>query len=149
MFELPSDIEQSLKRKYPSVNINKLFNDIIHQLLEKTFNDGACTIKRFGKFTAFSKYSKIKGKNRVRFKFIVAKSFTQKIIDDEYLLENLPVQVPNDFDEKHKLKCEGKEHEKECNREALRKSSENEKKVKNNRLARNEILNALMEDDDE
>ena len=149
MFELPSDVEQLLKRKYPSVNINKLFDDILHEILEKTFNDGACPIKRFGKFNAFSKYSKPKGKNKVRFKFTTAKSFTKKIVDDEYLLENLPVQAANKFDEKHKLKCEGKEYEKKCNLEALRKSSEHEKKVKNNRLARNEILNALMENDED
>jgi len=148
MFNLPDDIDQSLKRKYPDININKIFNDIINEMLEKTFKDGSCPIRKFGKFLAFSKYSKRKGKHRVRFKFIVAKSFTKKVIDDEYIIKNLPVKVASIFDEKHKLKCEGKENEKKCNHNALREASENEKKAKNNRLARNEILNALMDNQD-
>jgi len=148
MFDIPVDIKQALKRKHPNVNIDRIFDDIINEMLEKTFKDGACPIRKFGKFLAFSKYSKRKGQYKVRFKFITAKSFTQKIADDEYLIKNLPIKVANVFNEQHKLKCEGKENEKKCNNEALRKASENEKKAKNNRLARNEILNALMDNEE-
>jgi len=149
MFELPKDIEQSLKRRYPSLNIQKLFNDIMDEILNKTFTDGTCPIKRFGKFSAFNKYSTKKGRNLVKFKFATVKSFTDKIKEDEYLLNQLPVKAKNEFNENHKAKCEGKEDEKQSTRDALREANQYERKVKDKRLARNEILNALMKDNDE
>jgi len=149
MFKLPIDVEKSLKRKYPSINITRFFDDLINEILEKTFKDGACSIIRFGKFISFSRYSKAKGKYRVRFKFISAKSFTQKIIDDEFILQNVPVQAANKFDEKNKSICENKQIEKKHNREALKEASNYERKIKNERIARNEILDALMEDNND
>lgn len=149
MFELPYDVVQTLKRSHPGVDIDRLFNDIVNSILDKVFSDGSCTIKKFGRFVSFSRYSKLKGKNRVRFKFLTARSFTNKIIDDDYIINKLPIQVANSFNKLHEQRCEDKKNEKALTNIAIKEAAQNERKVKDHRIARNKILEVLMDDTDD
>ena len=103
MFKVPLDIEQELQKKYPNVHIPSFIQTLFNSIIEKTLTDGTCKMRDFGMFVSFVTTSP-KGPV-VRFKFRPSVSFSNKIRQDDYLLENLPVKAKVPFTEKHQDKC--------------------------------------------
>lgn len=148
MFELPKDIEYNLKKKYPDLNISIIFNDIIDEVLRKTFTDGACTIRKLGKFLAYQTYSTRLGKNTCKFKFMTSSTFNKKISNDQYLLDNLPIKSKGKFDENNQEKCKDYQNKKLENHELRKQSQQNERERTKERLAKIEILEALSNNEE-
>ena len=148
MFDLPKDIEYKLKQKYPELNISKIFNDILDEILNKTFEDSACTIRKFGKFTAYQIYSTRLGYNTCKFKFIPSPTFNKKIAQDQYLLNNLPVKETRDFTSEHEEKCQNFQEQKQLNIQLKKEARNTEKTRTKEKLAKMEIMNILSEDEE-
>jgi len=146
MYDLPKDIVNNLSKKYPNINIEKLFRDILEEILEKTFTDGACTIRTFGKFIAYQTYSTRLNKNLCNFKFRPGVTFKKRIQEDEYLLNNLPFKSKASFTEKHEQSCQRFQDQKQINYENRKLTEKYEKKRTREKLAKIEILNILEED---
>lgn len=145
MFELPKDIRYNLKKKYPELNIPTIFNDILNEIVDKTFNDGACTVRTFGKFTAFQIFSTRLQQNVCKFKFKLSTTFNAKILKDEYLIKKLPVKKTTIFNEENEKKCEIYQDRKKENQKSRQFSQQTEKIKTNQRLARYEVLDILSE----
>jgi hypothetical protein len=105
MYQLPSDIMESLKRQYPDVPMESLVHSIFDSVFRKSARDGACSIKSFGKFIMFSTYSTRLKKNVVRFKFNRSVSLDKQIKNDEYLLNILPCKTKVPFEDNNAEKC--------------------------------------------
>lgn len=149
MLELPKDIKYNLKKKYPEMNVSKVFNDFMDEIVEKTFNDGSCTIRKFGKFTAFQTYSTRLSQNVCKFKFKLSTTFNKKILTDEYLLKKLPLETKSTFGEENQQKCESYQDRKKENYKARQLSQQNEKVKTKQRLAKYEVLDILNEGENE
>jgi hypothetical protein len=145
MFELPKDIKYELKKKYPEVNVSSFFNDIMNAMINKTFDDGSCTIRKFGKFTAFQTYSTRLKQNVCKFKFQLSTTFNKKILTDKYLMQKLPVKKKTVFNENNQKKCEQYKDQKKENYELRQLSRQTEKIKTNERLAKYEVLEILSE----
>ncbi len=91
MIRIPKDIQNKIHRKYPNLNVDlkALINDIFHEIQQKVFNDGACTIPGFGSFYCYKTYSKKLSRDVVRFKFNISKALNQSIRIDKYLLNKV------------------------------------------------------------
>jgi hypothetical protein len=99
MFNLPKDIEKDLIEKYPDIPIKSIVNSLFQRIIEKTLNDGSCTIRSFGKFISFVTFSGKLGRDVVRFKFKLSPTFNKKIRDDDYLIKTHNVRARNTFGE--------------------------------------------------
>ncbi len=140
-FKLPTSLENSLQEKYEDVHIKLLIENLFQSILEKTFEDGSCVIKGFGKFIAFKTYSKRIGSEVVRFKFRPAQALTKKIRKDIYLLENLSIQANIPFTEKNADKCKPTKIIKNANLEAISNASKLNIKKENEKSVEDFILN--------
>lgn len=147
-FRLPSDIEERMKMKYPNVNISVFFNDLMNEILQKTLSDSLCPIREFGKFLAYVTYSSKKEKNVVRFKFKPAFSLLNKIKNDEYLINNLPVQAKNNFTNYHEENCKDHREQRDINSKAVSEASKVEEQSRNEYLRKLELKRILNEEGD-
>ncbi|MCF8354352.1 MAG: hypothetical protein K9H48_07855 [Melioribacteraceae bacterium] len=145
-FKVPKDIENSLKKKYPHVNIPEIVNDIFSMIVEKTFKHSSCSIRELGKFVAFQTYSGKLQKYTGRFKFQTANSLNSKIKKDNYLIENLPLKARNIYNEENEKVCQNFQDQKKANTETVRKSSKIEKDGTQKSLVKDEINELLNED---
>jgi hypothetical protein len=144
MYKIPQDIEDELQKKHPNVHIGLLIQDLISGIINKAFKDGACTIREFGSFVSFVTYSGKVNSNVVRFKFRLANSLREKIKDDEYLLENLPIKSQYEFTDKHQQKCNTEL--KLANIDAISSALSLENKKKKN-LETDELIREIIQDD--
>lgn len=124
MYKLPVDILRKLKNKFPEIqNIEELVNMLFEEIREKSINDGACLIHKFGTFYTYKAYSGKKETFIPRFKFKISRSFSKKIEDDTYVINRI---------------------EKVLERFFINSKTENEKYIKNrslNNQLQSEILN--------
>lgn len=146
MFKVPKDIENSLKKKYPHVNIPEIVNEIFSMIIEKTFKHSSCSIRELGKFIAFQTYSGKLKRHTGRFKFQTANSLSSKIKKDNYLIENLPLKARNIYDENNEKICQNFQDQKKANTETVRKSSKIEREETQRTLVKDEISELLNED---
>lgn len=103
MYSLPNDLFLKIKSKYSNINekeILNLINDIFDGILNKTFDDGSCTIRKFGSFSSYISFSKRKGKDLVKFKFVISKILNQQIRDDIIIKNKINKFVKRIFDNK-------------------------------------------------
>ena len=89
MIRLPKDVEKKLQKKYPKLNIKNFVRDLFTAVMQKSFDDGACTLREFGSFFCFKTFSSKDGKDVVRFKFRTARSLIRRLKEDKYLLKNV------------------------------------------------------------
>lgn len=146
MFKISEDVELVLKEKYPNVNVRQFIHDLFQALLDKTLRDGSVAVREFGKFLAFSTYSKRVGKELVRFKFKPTFALTNKLKNDPYLLETLPVKTPAQFTEKHEELCKDKKEQRQLNFDAMQKAQQLGRKRTQEKLARDEIERIISDD---
>jgi len=145
--QISQDIMKRLQKKFPETNVKSFIDNLFHELLDDTFKDGSTTIKGIGKFISFVTYSKRIGSNVVRFKFRPTLTLINKIRQDPYLLNTLPIQSQAIFDSGHAMKCHNSKSSKRKldNETAIRESSkigikkEKEKEVYNHVI---ELLNS-------
>ena len=115
MFKLPEDVEIELKKKYPDVPIKNFINSLFQLIINKSTQDGSCSIREFGKFISFVTKSSRIGKDVIRFKFKVTPALNDKIKYDEYLIKNLPVKAKNLFNKKNEENCLLKKEQRDAN----------------------------------
>ena len=91
MIRIPKDVQNKILKKYPNLNIDlkDLVNDLFHEIQQKVFIDGSCTIPGFGSFYCYKTYSKKLSRDVVRFKFSISKALNQSIRIDKYLLDKV------------------------------------------------------------
>lgn len=92
MFELPFDIEDQLQKKYPDVHIRSLIQSLFQLILNKTIEDGNCTIRGFGRFSCYKAYSSRTKKTVPRLKFKISSRLSSRMINDQYILSKLKVK---------------------------------------------------------
>jgi hypothetical protein len=147
MYKIPKDIEIEMNKLYPDLDIQLFIHNLFTKVLDKTFADGACTIRELGKFITYKTYSTKVNNYTVKLKFKTAASILNRIRHDEYLLENVPVQSKYCFTDSHKQACQNRAAQKAANKEIASKVKESEHKKTNERLAKYEILKVLEEKD--
>lgn len=118
-YKLPADIESDLQKRFPEVHVPTIVDAIFQSIISKITRHSNCTVREFGKFTAFVTHSEKLSKDTVRFKFKISSALNTKIKSDQYLLENLPVKAQNVFGEKNQKVCENKQHKKHANLAAI------------------------------
>lgn len=118
-YKLPADIESDLQKRFPEVHVPTIVDAIFQSIISKITRHSNCTVREFGKFTAFVTHSEKLSKDTVRFKFKISSALNTKIKSDQYLLENLPVKAQNVFDEKNQKVCEDKQNKKHANLAAI------------------------------
>lgn len=127
-YKLPADIENDLQSRFPEVHIPTIVDAIFQSIISKITRHSNCTIREFGKFTAFVTHSEKLAKDIVRFKFKISSALNTKLKSDQYLLENLPVKAQNVFNEKNKKVCENKQGQKQANLAAISEANKISKK---------------------
>lgn len=118
MFKINSDIMINLKKKFPNVDVENVIQYLFMEILQKTIMDGSCHIREFGKFVAFGTYSQKLNKNVVRFKFRPSMAMVNKLNNDQFVLNNVPVKSKIPFNEQHEQNCQNKRHIKDLNTQA-------------------------------
>lgn len=142
MYKLPDDVVLEIKRKHPNIiNIERVIDDTFNEIMEKTFKDGSCPIRNLGKFTSFQSYSTRSNTNVVKFKFIPSQTFREKIKEDKYLLDILPIKAAVPFTQEHANKCN--KEIKLANDRAKEAASRLSTKKTKEKLAKHEILSIL------
>ena len=146
MYKLPEDVVLEIKRKHPNIiNIERVIDDTFNEIVEKTFKDGSCQIRNLGKFISFQSFSTRTNDNVAKFKFYISQVFKNKIKNDKYLLESLPIKAQVPFTNANKEKCGDLQHEiKLANVKAREDASKESSKKSKERLAKHEIL-AILE----
>ena len=127
-YKLPADIESELQKRFPEVHVPSIVDAIFQSIISKITRHSSCTVREFGKFTAFVTHSEKLSKDTVRFKFKISSALNKKIKSDQYLLENLPVKAQNVFDEKNQEVCESKQNKKHANLAAISEANKISKK---------------------
>ncbi len=146
MYRIPKDVEIEMQRLYPDLDIPTLVHQLFTKLIEKTFNDGACSIRELGKFISFKAYSSKLNREIVKLKFKIATSLIKRIRFDDFLLNSLPLQGVSEFSDKHKKACLNKEAQKAANQSVYSQATQSEKEKTQDRLGKLEILKVLEED---
>ena len=98
MTKLPNDLIERLKLKYPGIPIGQIASDIFDEIKEETFNLGSCTIGMFGTFYCYKTFSTKRGREAVRFKFLLSKTFNNQIIHDKFLLDKIDKMINHRID---------------------------------------------------
>lgn len=143
MFKLPKDVHDELQRRYPTYNIEELIHNIFDVILKKAVEDGACTIREFGKFMAFKTFSGRVQKEVPRFKFRITNALLDKLQKDSYTMQNMIQQKANKFTKEHEKKCEGGKEQRELNIATQNLAMQTEKKRTIDKIARQEIMSIL------
>jgi nucleoid DNA-binding protein len=127
-YKLPADIENELQKRFPEVHVPTIVDAVFQSIIGKITRHSNCTVREFGKFTAFVTHSEKLAKETVRFKFKLSSALNKKLKSDQYLLENLPVKAQNVFNEKNKEVCESKQVVKQANLAAISEANKISKK---------------------
>lgn len=122
-YKIPADLEAELQRRFPEVHVPTIVDAIFQSMISKITRHSNCTIREFGKFTAFVTHSEKLSKDTVRFKFKISSALNKKLKSDQYLLENLPVKAQNVFDENNEKVCQDKQEKKQANLAAVSKAN--------------------------
>jgi len=146
MYKIPKDIELELAKLYPNLNIPSFIHDLFSKVLDKTFQDGSCSIRELGKLVTYKTYSTKVNAHTIKLKFKMGATILNRVRHDEYLLENVPIQSTCCFTDSHAKACENRAAQKAANREVYSLAKKNETKKTNERLAKHEILKVLEED---
>ena len=149
VYRLPLDIEDELQKKYPDIHVKSFVDKIFKEILDKTFKDGACTIKGVGKFISFVTHSKRIGGKTVRFKFRPSQALTLSIRNDEYLLKNLPVHAQVPFTENNEKYCNENKDQKYANAKAIDESAKHATKKLKEHKTYQEVLNIVQRGDND
>jgi len=143
MYKLPEDVVKKIEKIYPEIDVTKLVHVLMESIIEKTLQDGNCTIRELGKFTSYVAESSRVGRDIVRFKFKVSQAFTNKIRYDEFLLENLKKEAAAEFTEAHERNCKGKREKRHLNIIAQSNAAKHSKQMTQENVAREEILKII------
>jgi len=144
VYKLPEELEAELQKKFPNVHIQTITQYIFSAILNKTFNDGSCSIREFGKFVSFKTRSSRTSQDVIRFKFKISNTLNQKIKQDQYLINNTPVKALNVFSDKHEEKTKDKKLQHEANVIA-QKEAEKLGKVKTQSQLVVNIINSIVD----
>lgn len=107
MKKLPADVLRQLRTKFPNVpELESIVDAVFTEIAEKTFDDGSCSVQKFGTFYCYKAFSSKKGKFVPRFKFRISRSFTNSINSDEFTLQRINTTLERVFsdDKKENLK---------------------------------------------
>lgn len=143
MFKLPEDVEVELQKKFQNAHIPTLVQYIFQSILEKTLRDGSCSIREFGKFLSFRTRSNKTGQDVIRVKFKLTNTLINKLRNDKYLLENMPVKASNVFTSEHIEKTKDKKEQQKANITAQKEAEKLGKEKTKDQLVTNEILNIM------
>ena len=146
MFKLTEDIEIEMKLLYPEVDIELFVHQLLTKIIDKTLQGGACSIREFGKYTAFQTFSNRIQRNVIRLKFKFAPSFIKKIKFDEMLMEKLPVKLGAKFNENNEEKCSKARHRKTIFLDNAKEITKHEETATKTNLGKLEIMKILQED---
>lgn len=141
MYKISEDLEKELQNKYPGVHIPTIVHMIFQSILEKTFSDGACHIREFGKFVSYKTESVKTGGEAIRFKFKISSSLDKKIKKDPYLIQNIPVKAKCEFNEINEQKVSDKQHIKTGNFQACHEASRLANKITKEKMIQMEVKN--------
>ena len=145
-FKLPPDLRFELQKEFPEIKkIDRVVNTIFEKILNKTIQDGACTITRFGSFIAYKSHSRRKCKIVPRFKFSPSRIVLRDIQNDPYIMNQIPeygsipkIELNEYFDENEHRGGDARREADKINRSAARKKSAERK-------AQDEISSILEE----
>lgn len=141
MYKLSPDVVENIKKKFPDSPIEKIIQYMFMEIVEKSITDGSCYIREFGKFVAFQTYSTKKKRTVIRFKFRPSVALLNKLNNDDYLLENIPVKSQIPFTEEHEQMCS--QTNKELNLAAANEAEKLGKTKSIENLNRQDILDLL------
>jgi len=147
MFKLTEDIETEMKMIYPEVDIELFVHQLLTKIIDKTLQGGACSIREFGKYTAFQTFSNRIQRNVIRLKFKFSPSFIKKIKFDEMLMENLPVKLGEKFNEVNEEKCSKVRHRKTVFQVNAKEIIRHEEAATKTNLGKLEIMKILQRED--
>ena len=145
-FKLPPDLESDLQNRFPEAHIPTIVEAIFQSILTKITRDSSCTIREFGKFSAFVTKSNRTLKEVVRFKFKLSTALQKKIRTDQYLIKNLPVKAQHAFTKEHEQKCKPKEAQKNANMEAKSQTTSVSKKRTNEALVLEKVQSIVRKE---
>lgn len=146
MFRLPEDAELELQKKFPNAPIQQITQYLFQLILHKTLNDGACSIRSFGKFISFKTRSNRVGQDVIRFKFKISNALINKLRNDKYVLNNIPIKAVNIFAETHENKTKDKKFQSKANTTASKEAEKLGKKKTEERVVFN-IINDMISKD--
>ena len=142
-YKVPADIEQMLQKQYKDAPIPAIIDTMFSLIIHKVTNDSSCTIREFGKFIAFITHSEKIGKETVRFKFKLSAALRQKMKNDEFLLNNLPVKAQTSFTKDNADKVKDKQEKKKANLHATSKVSKISKIKTDERIVADHIRDII------
>ncbi|HOD61964.1 MAG TPA: hypothetical protein PKG96_07680 [Bacilli bacterium] len=146
MFRLPEDAELEIQKKFPNAPIQQITQYLFQLILHKTLNDGACPVRGFGKFVSFKTRSNRVGQDVIRFKFKISNALINKLKNDQYMLNNIPVKAVNVFAEMHENKTKDKKPQSKANIDASKEAEKLGKKKTEERIVLN-IINDMISKD--
>ena len=138
-FKLPPDIEEDLQKRFPDIHVPTFVDALFQSILSKITKHSVCTIREFGKFTAFVTHSRKMAKNTIRFKFRVSTALNNKIKSDQYLLNKLPIKATKAFSEENEKKVKDKQAQKLANVKASTDATSYSKRKTDEEVVANEI----------
>ena len=130
------------------VHVREIFHEIIQSIFNKTINHGSCTIREFGKFVSFVTPSTRLGRDTIRFKFSTSSALMNRIKNDTYLLNNLPVKSKHTFEEQHEQICEPKRDQRDENFKARNEAEKLGREKTQEFIARQELMDLLDQSED-
>lgn len=99
MYRLPADVQRKLRSKFPDITeLDNIVDAVFEEIREKAFDDGSCTIQKFGSFYAYKAFSKKRGAFVPRLKFRISRALLQNMIDDDYTLQRITKVVDRVFE---------------------------------------------------
>mgnify|MGYP001470667044 CR=1 FL=1 len=146
MFRIPEELELELQKKFPNVPIRQIIQSTFQSILNKTLNDGSCSIRDFGKFISFRTRSNRIGQDVIRFKFKISNALNNKLKNDQYIFNNVPVKAANVFTELHKEKTKHKKTQSEANIKAAKEAEKLGKKKTEEHLVLSIINDVISKD---
>jgi len=146
MFRIPEELELELQKKFPNAPIPQIIQFIFQSILNKTLNDGSCSIRDFGKFISFRTRSNRVGQDVIRFKFKISNALSNKLKNDQYVFNNVPVKAANVFSESHREKTKHKKMQSEANIKAAKEAERLGKKKTEEYLVLNIINDVISKD---
>ena len=148
MYKIPKDIEVEMNKIYPNIDVQLFVHQLFTKIVDKTFRDGACSIREIGKFVAFKMFSTRLNRETVKFKFKSSISMLKRIRFDEYLLNLVNISQPVEFNEEHEQICSDKREIKKLRNKVYPIVNKSEREGTKKHLAKLEILKVLEENND-
>lgn len=144
-FKLPPDIEDELQTRFPEVHVPTFVDALFQSILSKITKHADCTIREFGKFTAFVAHSKRMSKDIIRFKFKISTALNNKLKSDQYLLNNLPVRAQTPFNKQNEENVADKKDQRHANLKAKTKASSYSKQKTDETVVANEVARIVSQ----